>query len=121
MLNLFSHSKYVTLSYVWQIGKVCVQMLNNSNWICVSFSRNTRDTSFGEEDSFGLPEDSFGLRDDSFGLRDDSSFGYQDDEQAAPSAQPKLNYHTFMKRTSKQSWSQQDTELFYEVRVTCIL
>ncbi|XP_026403472.1 transcription factor TFIIIB component B'' homolog [Papaver somniferum] len=76
--------------------------------------RNTRDTSFGEEDSFGLPEDSFGLRDDSFGLRDDSSFGYQDDEQAAPSAQPKLNYHTFMKRTSKQSWSQQDTELFYE-------
>ncbi|KAI3931704.1 hypothetical protein MKW92_050437 [Papaver armeniacum] len=76
--------------------------------------RNTRDTPFGEEDSFGLPEDSFGLRDDSFGLRDDSSFGYQEDEQAAPSAQPKLNYHTFMKRTAKQSWSQQDTELFYE-------
>ncbi|KAI3989891.1 hypothetical protein MKX01_040861 [Papaver californicum] len=75
--------------------------------------RNTQDTPYGE-DSFGLRDDSFGLRDDSFGLPDDSSFGYQDDEQAAPSVQPKLNYHTFMKRTSKQSWSQQDTELFYE-------
>ncbi|KAI3988464.1 hypothetical protein MKX01_026278, partial [Papaver californicum] len=75
--------------------------------------RNTQDTPFGE-DSFGLRDNSFGLPDDSFGLRDDSSFGYQDDEQAAPSVQPKLNYHTFMKKTSKQSWSQQDTELFYE-------
>ncbi|KAI3989218.1 hypothetical protein MKX01_033254 [Papaver californicum] len=40
-------------------------------------------------------------------------FAYEED-QAEHFVQPKLNYHTFMNKTSKERWSQQDTDLFYE-------
>ncbi|KAI3861675.1 hypothetical protein MKW98_000627 [Papaver atlanticum] len=40
-------------------------------------------------------------------------FAYEED-QAERYVQPKLNYHTFMNKTSTERWSKQDTDLFYE-------
>ncbi|XP_026393592.1 transcription factor TFIIIB component B''-like [Papaver somniferum] len=40
-------------------------------------------------------------------------FAYEED-QAERFVQPKLNYHTFMNKTSTERWSKQDTDLFYE-------
>ncbi|KAI3942386.1 hypothetical protein MKW92_031077 [Papaver armeniacum] len=40
-------------------------------------------------------------------------FAYEED-QAERYVQPKLNYHTFMNRTSTERWSKLDTDLFYE-------
>ncbi|MCL7042570.1 hypothetical protein MKW94_024777 [Papaver nudicaule] len=46
-------------------------------------------------------------------FEEDVPFAYEED-QAELSVQPKLNYHTFMNKTSKERWSKQDTDLFYE-------